>query len=523
MFNNNSSSLAVAAAAAAVTSVAWWWWKNTTSTTKLRVALWWGRGSVILEDVRCPAAVLPKGSAASPEGLVACNVHIHNGTIAAVLLQDADTSLPRVACGAAVCVPCFADAHAHLVKTQVVPRNRNSTGSMTGALAAEVCDRPRWTLEDISRRMEFGLKCAFHHGSKAARTHLDGCSTPEIADAVYAAFDAARDKFGALGMTVQGVANLYLPLWLEPEIADPHVKRALASENVVLGAYCGNVSYSPEVVRAMDALFAYAANHLSDVDLHIDESNDPDCCALLALCESLEKARATGYRGRVVLGHACALALQNDETKAKICASLARLQDVYVVANPFTNLALQDRRGTARPLGLPVAADAPRTPFWRGITLLQELKAAGVEVAAASDNVRDHWYPYGDYDMLAVWANAVILGHLDTAPNEGSWADLVTDTPSRAMGLVDDFSFSVGSPADLVLFPNARRLSELFARPHLDRLVLRRGRLQNTQLPPFSDLDDLVALASPAPDPDLLVLRGATVLLQEEEEEDDNK
>jgi hypothetical protein len=43
-----------------------------------------------------------------------------------------------------------------------------------------------------------------------------------------------------------------------------------------------------------------------------------------------------------------------------------------------------------------------RTPRWRGVTLLHELKAAGVPVAIASDNTRDQFYAYGDLDMLEV-------------------------------------------------------------------------------------------------------------------------
>lgn len=46
---------------------------------------------------------------------------------------------------------------------------------------------------------------------------------------------------------------------------------------------------------------------------------------------------------------------------------------------------------------------ARRTPRWRGITLLHELRAAGVPTALASDNTRDQFYAYGDLDMLEVF------------------------------------------------------------------------------------------------------------------------
>ena len=119
--------------------------------------------------------------------------------------------------------------------------------------------------------------------------------------------------------------------------------------------------------------------------------------------------------------------------------------------------------------------------------------------------VRDWWCPYGDYDGLATWKCAITLGHLDTAPHEGAWAHIVSDAPATAIGQppLDDVcsvipaeplsSFEAGALADLILFPDARRLSELLSRPQPDRIVLRRGRVQQSTLPAYEQLDDLVA------------------------------
>ena len=116
-------------------------------------------------------------------------------------------------------------------------------------------------------------------------------------------------------------------------------------------------------------------------------------------------------------------------------------------------------------------------------------------VAAASDNVRDWWHPYGDYDGLEVLKGAVMACHLDTAPSEGAWAHVVSATPARAMGFKS--GVAEGAPADLVLFPGARRFSELLARPQAGRVVLRGGRVQESELPAYRELDDVVAVASP--------------------------
>lgn len=54
-----------------------------------------------------------------------------------------------------------------------------------------------------------------------------------------------------------------------------------------------------------------------------------------------------------------------------------------------------------------------RTPRWRGVMPVQELRAAGVAVAVAGDNYRDPFYAYGDHDMLDTWRQAVRILHLD--------------------------------------------------------------------------------------------------------------
>ena len=46
-------------------------------------------------------------------------------------------------------------------------------------------------------------------------------------------------------------------------------------------------------------------------------------------------------------------------------------------------------------------------------------------------------------------------------------------------------AFARGAPADFVVFPDARSISELFSRPQADRVVLRRGRVQASVLPAY--------------------------------------
>jgi cytosine deaminase len=139
------------------------------------------------------------------------------------------------------------------------------------------------------------------------------------------------------------------------------------------------------------------------------------------------------------------------------------------------NLYLQDR-----------AAD--RTPRWRGITLVHEMKARGINVSFASDNTRDPFYAYGDLDMIEVLRQATRIGHLDHSGPD--WVQTVLGNPARACGF-DAPSLAPGAPANLVIC-KARGWTELFARPQMDRIVLRGGRQIDRTLPDYAELDPLM-------------------------------
>ncbi len=142
-----------------------------------------------------------------------------------------------------------------------------------------------------------------------------------------------------------------------------------------------------------------------------------------------------------------------------------------VVSLPMCNMYLQDRRPDAT------------TPRWRGVTLLHEMAARGINVAVASDNTRDPFYAYGDLDPLEVYREATRILHFDHPV--ASWPATVAANPARAMRLDDAGLFKPGARADLVLF-RGRSLTELLSRPESGRIVIRDGRAIDAALPDYS-------------------------------------
>ena len=81
---------------------------------------------------------------------------------------------PEFDMGGAMVLPCGVDMHTHLDKGHIWPRAANPDGTFMGALTTVAEDREsRWSAEDVRRRMDFSLRCAWAHGTRAIRTHLD--------------------------------------------------------------------------------------------------------------------------------------------------------------------------------------------------------------------------------------------------------------------------------------------------------------------------------------------------------------
>jgi len=88
---------------------------------------------------------------------------------------------------------------------------------------------------------------------------------------------------------------------------------------------------------------------------------------------------------------------------------------------------------------------------WRGVTLIQEFLDAGSRVACASDNVRDAFHPFGDFDALEVYSQSVRIAHLELRLSES--VGIVTSAAADIVGLPDHGRVAPGRPAHLVILP----------------------------------------------------------------------
>jgi len=408
--------------------------------------------------------------------LARVDIRVEDGRIAAV--APPGTATDGISLDGGQVWPGLVDGHTHLDKGHIWPRMKNATGDFAGAIEAVMADRgAAWTAEDVFARADFALRSAHAYGTVAIRTHLD--SYMPLAHTTWPVFSKLRAQWaGRIALQMSSIAPL--DRFAGPdgdELADLVQKHGGVLGMVTRLTGGIHAELPDEFQPLLDHFFSLAEARGLDLDLHVDESGETGARALREIALT---ARRRGFKGRIQCGHCCSLSLQPDEFAQETIAALADA-GIDIIVLPMCNMYLQDRV-------------AGRTPRWRGVTLVHEMRAAGLRVSLASDNTRDPFYAYGDLDMVEVYREATRILHLDHPM--GAWPDAVSAIPAEAMGLKGIGRIEAGASADLILF-SARGMTELLSRPQSDRVVLRAGQPIDTTPPDYRELDAVLGV-SPA-------------------------
>jgi len=432
---------------------------------------------LLVRRARVPVALLPASFAAASidplEPAVLCDLTLTGAQITGVAVSSGASAPPHAreldAAGSLV-FPGFVDAHVHLDKTHTWHRAPNRTGTFRDALTTLCADRVNWSEADLHRRAGFALSTAWAHGTRAIRTHID--SDIPSAETSYAVMSALRAEWrGRLDLQLVPVCggDIYGKVAGEKmtDLALRHGASALG----------GFFQMSASLPAQLDRLLAVARERGVGLDLHVDETGDPHSECLRLVAEAVLRAE---FPHPVVCGHCCSLAVQ-DPARARSTIALVRAARIGVISLSLCNLYLQDRRA---------AASFPRSPSWRGLAPINDLLDAGVPVACASDNVRDAFHAFGDYDAVEIYAQSLRLAHLDSRLTDS--VSVVTSTAADLIGRPDLGRITAGAPAHLIVFP-VQRFSEFLSRPAAARRCIDGETISTPLAPDFAELGDRLA------------------------------
>ncbi|MEM9319057.1 MAG: amidohydrolase family protein [Pseudomonadota bacterium] len=399
-----------------------------------------------------------------PDGRGPLDIAARDGVIVEIAAGiEAEASEEIDAAGCLVSPP-FVDPHFHMDATLSLGLPRlNVSGTLLEGIALWGELKPLLTPEAVMDRALRYCDLAVSQGLLAIRTHVDVSTTPLVG-------------VEALLEVRKRVAP-YIDLQLVAFPQDGLYRAAGAEDNLIRALDMGVdvVGGIPHFERTMDdgarsvtRLAEIAADRGLMLDLHCDESDDP----LSRHIETLAyETTRLGLGDRVVASHATAMHSYDNYYASKLIPLIAE-SDLNVIPNPLINITLQGRADTY--------------PRRRGLTRVQELREAGVNVAFGQDCTMDPWYPLGSADMLEV-AHMGIHAVPMTSRDAMAWSfTSVTINGAKAMGLPDP-TIRVGGPASMIVL-QARDPIEAIRLKATRLAVIRNGRVLSRAAPRIATL-----------------------------------
>jgi cytosine deaminase len=353
-----------------------------------------------------------------------------------------------------LCVPAFVDPHIHLDKVLINESVRvNETGTLTEAIEIIWERKKHYTVDDIVDRAGRVIMSAVSNGVTHIRTHVD------------------VDNIGGL-LPVQGlvetrkkyadIVDLQIVAFpqegiLQNEGAADLMEKAMELGADVVGGMPFNEKSLDDSAKHIEFAFNLAREFDADIDMHVDETDDPAAKTLEILAR---QTIANDWQGRVTAGHTCALAGYTTEYADEVIR-LVKEAKVHMITNPATNLMLQGR--------------LDEQPKRRGITRVKELMAEGINVSFGQDCVKDTFYPFGREDPLEIAFLTAHAAHLSQPDEINQVFDMPTHNAARVMRL-KNYGTEPGCQADLVIL-DAANPAEAITKQADKNIVIKRGNI----------------------------------------------
>jgi cytosine deaminase len=351
--------------------------------------------------------------------------------------------------------PTFIDPHVHLDKALISEVVRpNLSGTLDEAIEIIWEKKKSYAIEDIVERASRVIRWGISHGTTAFRTNVDVDTIGGLVP--LKALVEVKKRFA-------GICQLQIVAFLQEGIlqnpgTEELLRKAMKIGADVVGGMPFNERTEVDSRRHIDICFQVAKEFGADLDMHVDETDNPNARTLELLAA---KTIQEGYQGRVTAVHTCALAAYDDAHAAKVIG-LVKEAGMNMITNPATNLMLQVRLDPE--------------PKRRGITRVKELLAAGVNVCYGQDCLKDTFYPtFGQADLLEVGLITAHAAQMSLPEEIETLFDMPTVNAARVLR-IEDYGIEVGQTANLNVI-DAPTVQEAFRTQADRRYVIRQGRI----------------------------------------------
>lgn len=380
-------------------------------------------------------------------------VGVQDGKIVAVASGGLPQADQEIDAAGGMISPAFLDPHFHLENALIWGNPINRSGTLEEAIELYAKVKRELPIEDIVARGSQALRLAIGNGTLWMRSHVDIDQVGGLH--LLQGVAEIRRRFCDL-IDIQLIAFPQLGLARNPAAVD-FLWQAMENGADVVGGMPHGERDMDDAARHIEIAFEIAQKYDADIDMHVDETDDPYWHSLELLAE---KTIEEGWQGRVTAGHCCALSAWEDAMAERVIDKVKQA-DLHIVTNAPVNLMVQGRKD--------------RQPQRRGITRVKELLEAGVNVSCGQDDLQNIFYPFGNMDMLEVAMMTAHAAHLSSPQEIRQAFDMPRYNAARGRGL-QNYGVRVGAEANLVVLDAKTDIEALRCRPDR-RYVIRQGRV----------------------------------------------
>lgn len=283
-----------------------------------------------------------------------------------------------------VVVPGFVDSHMHLDKAYVEEQEEVSS-----LLDACNCSAKKlteyyynWTKEsiisDIMEKAEETIRKSIANGTTLIRT--DTMLNPIVGTAALEAMKHLKEKYrDKIDILVTADCAMGMEREWQQAVGRGLIDFIGGYPNLKYDEKTRIFSHEKNAKEKVEKIFQLAKKYNLPIDIHCDESDEPDFQLFRYVCEQTWRNQ---MEGEVTVSHVTALDAKgaNEEKIADAIAWCSK-GSVQVTTLTSQNMYLM-------------------SDLRRGPTRVRQLRNAGVKVSVASDNVRDVFRPFGNCDLL---------------------------------------------------------------------------------------------------------------------------
>ena len=237
---------------------------------------------------------------------------------------------------------------------------------------------------------------------------------------------------------------------------DKLVEQALKMGADVVGGIPHYEFTREDGVKSVKKAIELACRYDKLVDIHCDETDD-DQSRFVEMIAA--EAYFSGLKDRVTASHTCAMGSYNNAYAFKLMSKLAQ-SGINCISCPTENTYLQGRYDNY--------------PKRRGLTRIDELTAAGVNVSLGQDSISDPWYPLGNGNLMNQLDFAIHISHLMSVEQIWNALDYITVNGAKTLHL-SDYGIREGSSASFIVIDAPNEFEAVRERAGIIRSV-RKGR-----------------------------------------------